>query len=342
MRSPVELRTCENDRTRVCGVICLANAIDDRLRIVLTGRNRDDVERDAEPADDVVPAHASARMLLVGREHTIAGPPGQAERDPVHAFGRAIGEDQFICLATDECGRSRADIVHHRFIHRIRVEGRVEFELLPRRDRPFDHDAWSRPERSGLQIDEPGFEPEVTGTGFKTAAWRQTGERKRAERGEKRSACVRIQRAHGAHLGRYVTLVAQRSVFMKHVAVIVGVVVSLVIGTVRAAEDFTGKWSGTFVGTGPDGSVHEDTILLNLTQKGTVLTGTAGPNAEQQFPVSNGTAVGTKLVFDVQSDGPLLKFTLTFADGHLKGDAAADFMGQKLSAKVDAQRKTGF
>ena len=129
---------------------------------------------------------------------------------------------------------------------------------------------------------------------------------------------------------------------MKQVALIIGLVVSLVIGTVRAAEDFTGAWSGTFVGTGPDGSVHNDTILLNLTHKGTVLTGTAGPNANQQFPLSNGTAVGTKLVFDVQSDGPLLKFTLTFAAGHLKGDVAADFGGQKLTAKVDAQRKTGF
>ena len=38
-----------------------------------------------------------------------------------------------------------------------------------------------------------------------------------------------------------------------------------------------------------------------------------------------------------------IKFTLMFVDGHLKGDAAAEVQGQKLSAKIDVQRvKTAF
>jgi hypothetical protein len=127
---------------------------------------------------------------------------------------------------------------------------------------------------------------------------------------------------------------------MKRLAVLIGLV--LLVVPVLAAEDFTGKWSGAFVTTGQDGSTKDETILLDLRHKGTELTGTAGPSAEKQWPLSKGTVDGNKLSFEVQSDGPLVKFALTFADGHLKGDAAAEFEGQKMSAKVDAQRKVGF
>ena len=127
---------------------------------------------------------------------------------------------------------------------------------------------------------------------------------------------------------------------MKQLAVVVGFTLMFVAGSVRAAEDFTGKWTGTFIGTAPDGSQQNDTVYLDLTQKGEVLTGTGGPRAEQQFPLSNGSVKGNVLTFDVQADPVLIKFTLTYADGHLKGDAAAEMGGQKLAAKIDAQRKT--
>jgi hypothetical protein len=129
---------------------------------------------------------------------------------------------------------------------------------------------------------------------------------------------------------------------MRQLAVVVGLALTLVAGSVRAAEDFTGKWTGTFVGTAPDGRQQDDTVFLDLTQKGNVLTGTGGPTAEKQFPLLNGTVKGNDLAFDVQADGVLIKFTLTYASGHLKGDAAAEMGGQKMAARIDAQRKTGF
>jgi hypothetical protein len=76
---------------------------------------------------------------------------------------------------------------------------------------------------------------------------------------------------------------------------------------------------------------------MDVKQKGTDLTGTAGPSAENQWPLK-GTVNGNKLTFEVQSDGPLIKFALDFAEGHLKGDANAEQDGKKLSAKVDMQR----
>lgn len=125
---------------------------------------------------------------------------------------------------------------------------------------------------------------------------------------------------------------------MKRLALIAGLV--LLVLPVLAAEDFTGKWTGTFLANRPDGSTSSDTIYLDLKHKGAELTGTAGPDETKQWPVTKGTVKGNALNFEVQSaEGPLVIFALTFADGHLKGDAAAEFNGQKFSAKVDAARK---
>jgi len=112
----------------------------------------------------------------------------------------------------------------------------------------------------------------------------------------------------------------------------------LLVIPVAAAEDFTGKWSGSFIAGQPDGSSSNETILMDIKQTGADLTGTVGPSADKQWPLAKGKVDGNKLTFEVQSDGPLVKFALTFAEGHLKGDANAEQEGMKLSAKVDMQR----
>ena len=113
----------------------------------------------------------------------------------------------------------------------------------------------------------------------------------------------------------------------------------LSVGVVSAAQDVTGKWSGSFNTIGPDGSTREAGIFLDLKQKGTELTGTAGPREDRQYAVSQGKVDGNKIAFQVEADGATLKFTLAFADGHLKGEAqGAAPDGQKLSAKIDAER----
>lgn len=123
---------------------------------------------------------------------------------------------------------------------------------------------------------------------------------------------------------------------MTRLAVLALALLSLV--PVSAAQDFSGKWSGSFVITRPDGTLNNDRIHLDLKQTKTELTGTAGPSPERQWPIKTGKVEGGKLIFEVQSDGPLIKFTLSLVDGRLKGDAAGEQEGKKLSATVDAER----
>ena len=120
---------------------------------------------------------------------------------------------------------------------------------------------------------------------------------------------------------------------------VLALALSLVL-PVSAAQDFSGKWSGSFVITRPDGSINTDRIYLDLKQAKTEITGTAGPTAERQWPIKSGKVEGGKVIFEVQErgDGPLITFTLAIIDGRLKGDAAGEQEGKKLSAKVDAER----
>lgn len=122
-------------------------------------------------------------------------------------------------------------------------------------------------------------------------------------------------------------------------AALITIVLAFVPSGVPAAEDLSGKWSGVFSLIAPDGSARDEKIFLDLKHTGAELTGTAGPSAEVQWPIAKGAVDGAKVTFDVQTgEGPLVKFTLTLADGHLKGDAAGEFQGEKLAARIDAQR----
>jgi hypothetical protein len=113
----------------------------------------------------------------------------------------------------------------------------------------------------------------------------------------------------------------------------------LLIAPVAGAQtDLTGTWTGPFIMT-LDGQTRDDTALMVLKQKGTELTGTAGPNADQQWPILKGKVDGTSVEFDVQSDEPLIHFSLKLVDGHLKGEAKAEQDGRKFSATLDLQRK---
>ena len=123
---------------------------------------------------------------------------------------------------------------------------------------------------------------------------------------------------------------------MTRLAMLVGLMLSL--ASASAAQDFAGKWSGSFVVSRPDGTPGNERIYLDLKQAGAEVTGTAGPSTEKQWPLKGGKIEAGKLVFDVQSDGPLIRFTLALVEGHLKGDAAADHEGQKVTVKVDAER----
>ena len=137
---------------------------------------------------------------------------------------------------------------------------------------------------------------------------------------------------------------------MKNLFALAVVLVSLVpalaaqtkIAPANTAATFTGKWEGTFTMQRPDGTDgNSNGVVFNLTQKGKVLTGTAGP-ADQQWTVEKGAVNAGKATFEVrQPDGPLLKFALSIVKGRLQGDMAGERDGVVRShAKVDAAKAT--
>ena len=108
----------------------------------------------------------------------------------------------------------------------------------------------------------------------------------------------------------------------------------------QTAAGFAGKWEGTFTLQRPDGTEGDPRpAVFNLTQKGTVITGTAGPT-EQQWEIAKGAVKAGTATFEVQQPGgPLFKFTLTIVKGRLQGDMAGEVDGAvRGHAKVDAAK----
>ena len=108
----------------------------------------------------------------------------------------------------------------------------------------------------------------------------------------------------------------------------------------QTSASFTGKWEGTFTMQRPDGTEGDPKgVVFDLTQKGKVLTGTAGP-ADQQWNIEKGAVAAGKATFEVQQpNGPLFKFNLAIVKGRLQGDMAGERDGVvRGHAKVDAAK----
>ena len=108
----------------------------------------------------------------------------------------------------------------------------------------------------------------------------------------------------------------------------------------QTTASFTGKWEGTFTMQRPDGTEgNPDDVVFNLTQKGKLLTGTAGPSNEQ-WTIAKGAVAAGKATFEVQQpNGPLFKFTLTIVKGRLQGEMTGERDGVvRGRAKVDAAK----
>ena len=108
----------------------------------------------------------------------------------------------------------------------------------------------------------------------------------------------------------------------------------------QTGSAFTGKWEGTFTMQRPDGSEgNPQGVVFNLTQKGKVLTGTAGPD-DRQWKVEEGAVAAGKATFAVQQpEGPLFRFSLTIVKGRLQGEMTGEREGVvRGRARVDAEK----
>ena len=116
----------------------------------------------------------------------------------------------------------------------------------------------------------------------------------------------------------------------------------LLTGLTLSAGELTGKWSGKFDITTADGDLKPDSAVMNLKVDGTTVTGTAGPNEDQQWTIRKGKLEAGKLTFEVLPEGDedkgLIVFDLVFDGDTIRGSASGHDGDNKLSAKIDLKR----
>jgi hypothetical protein len=122
-------------------------------------------------------------------------------------------------------------------------------------------------------------------------------------------------------------------------ALLLFVMLAALAGVVLADVDVTGKWSGSFNATGPNGETKETNALLLLKQTGTDITGTVGPDENEQFAIQKGKIEGDKITLAVDHDGMTMRFDLAVNAGRITGEVQMSRDGQTRNAKIDVSRK---
>ena len=116
-------------------------------------------------------------------------------------------------------------------------------------------------------------------------------------------------------------------------------VLVVLAGVALAADvDVSGKWAGSFNITNPNRETKESTALLVLKQSGTDITGTVGPNEEEQFVIQKGKIDGDKITLEADHGGHPMTFNLVLAAGRIAGEAQMSREGQTMKAKLEVTR----
>ena len=108
---------------------------------------------------------------------------------------------------------------------------------------------------------------------------------------------------------------------------------------IAAAAVVSGKWSGFITPENGDGG----SAYVILKQSDATITGSGGPDANDQWPGLHGTIDGNKVSFEVKStdDGTVYKGTLVLSGDHLKGDVVFTMAdGTSGKATLDLTRVT--
>ena len=110
----------------------------------------------------------------------------------------------------------------------------------------------------------------------------------------------------------------------------------LTLAVVASAADATGKWTGTLT---PEGGQGNPATLI-LKQAGPAITGSAGPNEEQQWPIQTGKIDASKISLQVTDpeNGRVYKLELTLDGDHIRGDVTASDGNDTRKAKVELDR----
>lgn len=105
-----------------------------------------------------------------------------------------------------------------------------------------------------------------------------------------------------------------------------------------SAADLTGKWTGSYDLTAPDGTAMKGKVIMMLTQTGNEVSGTIGTTEQEQTKITRGIVDGDRITFESQTEGPLMKFDLKLENEHIVGVAKGDADGNVITAKLDLAR----
>jgi len=105
--------------------------------------------------------------------------------------------------------------------------------------------------------------------------------------------------------------------------------------SLAAAADVSGNWSGTWTPeNGNAGSAY-----LVLKQSGATLTGSAGPDAQTQWPIANGKVAGDTVTLQVtDTQNIVYKCTLSVNGNKMIGSVEVSANGQTQKAKIELSR----
>lgn len=118
-----------------------------------------------------------------------------------------------------------------------------------------------------------------------------------------------------------------------------GFLLLILMASGLAAADLTGKWSGTYDVAISGGDTMKGRVYMVLTQNGSELTGTVGPDQQQQSQIAKGKVDGDRITFENQTEGPLMHFDLRLEGERIRGEATGDLEGTKIRAKLELARE---
>lgn len=106
---------------------------------------------------------------------------------------------------------------------------------------------------------------------------------------------------------------------------------AIALAATLLSADATGTWTGTL--TKSDGQSNPAHLVLK--QDGDTLTGTAGPDANEQRPILNGKVENGLLTFELDNG---MKFALKQDGDDITGEVTRDREGQTEKAKLAVKR----
>jgi hypothetical protein len=108
---------------------------------------------------------------------------------------------------------------------------------------------------------------------------------------------------------------------------------------IPADTDVSGKWTGTMTRTGPEASGESSPAMLVLKQAGGEITGTAGPNDGEQFPLKKGTIAGDKVTLEIEPrENQSIKLQLVLSGEKMTGEITMSRDGQSRTGKLEVAR----